>query len=102
VFTQHSPAVFEFKLNAPKTLNSLDTEMCDIMLKKLQTWYKEPISAPRVLMMTGAGEKAFCAGGDIVHLYRAHIDPSKDQSVKKKFFENEYLLDYSLSKMKPF
>jgi enoyl-CoA hydratase/carnithine racemase len=52
--------------------------------------------------MTGTGEKAFCAGGDIVSLYKAHIDPSKDQSIKRNFFEQEYLLDYSLSKMKPF
>jgi len=28
--------------------------------------------------MTGTGEKAFCAGGDIVSLFKAHIDPSKD------------------------
>ena len=41
-FTSHSPSVFEFKLNAPKSLNSLDNEMCDIMLRKLQTWFKEP------------------------------------------------------------
>lgn len=62
----------------------------------------QPKGAPRVLLMTGAGEKAFCAGGDIVSLYKAHTDPTKDQSVKKKFFEYEYLLDYSLSKMSPF
>lgn len=52
--------------------------------------------------MTGAGEKAFCAGGDIVSLYKAHVDPSKDQSIKANFFHSEYLLDYSLSRMKPF
>ena len=94
--------MFEFKLNVPKTLNSLDSEMCDIMLSKLQGWYKDPASAPRALIMTGSGDKAFCAGGDIVSLYKAHVDPTKDQSVKKMFFHNEYLLDYSLSKMKPF
>lgn len=89
-------------MNSPKTLNSLDAEMCHKMLGMLKNWHKEPSQAPRVLLMTGTGEKAFCAGGDIVSLYKAHVDTTKDQSVKRSFFEYEYLLDYSLSKMKPF
>ena len=50
-------------------------------------------------MMSGMGGKAFCAGGDIVSLYKAHVDPNADKSCLKDFFAREYLLDYSLSKM---
>ena len=71
------------------------------MIPDIQTWFQKPKEAPRVLVMTGEGGKAFCAGGDIVSLYKAHIDPTKDQSIKREFFHNEYLLDYSLSVMKP-
>lgn len=77
-FHDHSPHVTEFKLNVPKTLNSLDLDMCHIMLGKIQTWFNGSAKPPRVVVMTGAGEKAFCAGGDIVSLYKAHVDPAKD------------------------
>ena len=30
---EHSPSVFEMKLNVPKTLNAVDTEMCDLMIE---------------------------------------------------------------------
>jgi len=78
LFLDHSAHVAEIKLNVPKQLNSLDLDMCHLMLGKLQPWFKNDSKPPRVLLMTGAGEKAFCAGGDIVSLYKARIDPSRD------------------------
>jgi 3-hydroxyisobutyryl-CoA hydrolase len=51
--------------------------------------------------MSGAGEKAFCAGGDIVSLYHANKGTTPDKSIMGKFFAQEYLLDYALSTMKP-
>ena len=36
LFKDHTPSVFEFVLNAPKVLNSLDSEMCHLMLPKLK------------------------------------------------------------------
>jgi len=47
--------------------------------------------------MSGAGGKAFCAGGDIVQVYKANMGLLEDNSVNKTFFGDEYLLDYSLS-----
>lgn len=61
--------MFEFILNKPKALNAVDTDMCNLMASKLREWQKNPVDAPRVMLMSGAGEKAFCAGGDIVSLY---------------------------------
>jgi len=36
LFEQHTQSVGEFKLNAPKNLNSLDFEMVHLMIKKLK------------------------------------------------------------------
>jgi hypothetical protein len=36
LFKDHTPSVFEFVLNAPKVLNSLDSEMCHLMLPKVK------------------------------------------------------------------
>ena len=96
LFEQRSPAVAEWKLNAPKALNSVDTEMCNVMIEELKRW-RATGSHPRVLMLSGMGGKAFCAGGDIVSLYRAHTTEGADKSILADFFAREYLLDYSLS-----
>lgn len=48
--------------------------------------------------MSGAGEKAFCAGGDIVTLYHGHKEGIPTAKLLE-FFATEYLLDYSLSQL---
>lgn len=63
----------EFKLNVPKNLNSLDLEMVHLMIKQLKSWNLNPTSAPRVLLISGVGGKAFCAGGDIKLIYESGI-----------------------------
>jgi enoyl-CoA hydratase/carnithine racemase len=70
LFEEHSPLVFEFKLNNNKTLNSLDNDMIQLLNLKLREW-KTSDRYPRVAFISGTGGKAFCAGGDIVSLYRA-------------------------------
>jgi enoyl-CoA hydratase/carnithine racemase len=96
LYKSHSQNVFEFKLNSPKTLNSLDLEMVHIMLKKVKEWDNHPSKAPRVALVSGTGEKAFCAGGDIVSIYNSGTGKS-DPNIKADFFAQEYLLDYSLT-----
>ena len=51
--------------------------------------------------MSGTGGKAFCAGGDIKSIYESGTGKS-DPKTKSEFFALEYLLDYTLAKMKPF
>ena len=98
LFERQSDYVNEWKLNAPKALNSVDTEMCTLMIDEIKRWNATG-SAPRVLMMSGMGGKAFCAGGDIVSLYKAHKTEGADKSILGDFFATEYLLDYTLSQM---
>lgn len=49
--------------------------------------------------MSGAGGKAFCAGGDIVSIYHAQ-KKGAPLSELLSFFGTEYVLDYSLSQLK--
>lgn len=76
---QHDPAVeaevtFEVRgeaglitLNRPKALNALTIGMVRALTPKLVEWAADP-AITRVIV-TGAGGKAFCAGGDIRVLY---------------------------------
>ncbi|WP_372815875.1 enoyl-CoA hydratase/isomerase family protein, partial [Psychrobacter sp.] len=54
-------------LNTPKSLNALSVEMCQLLSQQLEQWQgDEQVVA---LLLKGAGDKAFCAGGDIRKLY---------------------------------
>lgn len=65
-------------LNRPKALNSLNTSMVEKLLPKLQEWEKNKT----LVIIKGAGDKAFCAGGDV----KAAIDKVEGP----KFFYVEY------------
>lgn len=102
LFESHTEHVAEFKLNHQKALNSLDPEMIELMVPHLKNWNAKPESAPRAVLISGTGGKAFCAGGDIVAIYKAERQGSEsDKKIKSEFFAREYLLDYSLAKMAP-
>ncbi|MRI34823.1 enoyl-CoA hydratase/isomerase family protein [Endozoicomonas sp. OPT23] len=79
-------------LNAEKSLNSLDQEMIDCLLDQLTEWQTD--SRISCIFIQGAGDKAFCAGGDVRSLRQAAL--SQDEATVKCFFEAEYQLDYLL------
>ena len=54
-------------LNSPRSLNALAGDMIDLLLPKLKQWQESNDVA--AVFLQGEGDKAFCAGGDIVHLY---------------------------------
>ncbi|HEY3778553.1 MAG TPA: enoyl-CoA hydratase/isomerase family protein [Rhizomicrobium sp.] len=56
-------------LNRPKALNALTESMCATMDDQLARWQDDPSVA--AVVVRGAGERAFCAGGDIRALYEA-------------------------------
>jgi enoyl-CoA hydratase/carnithine racemase len=55
-------------LNAPRTLNGLSLEMARLLDAQLHAWATDDVIA--MVVLQGAGEKAFCAGGDLHSLYR--------------------------------
>lgn len=79
-------------LNSEKSLNALSHEMVHALLPKLQQWQNNPDIA--MVMLQGSGEKAFCAGGDIVHLYEGMQDGEQGVNAASQYFADEYQLDY--------
>ena len=75
-------------LNRPKALNALTTEMCKAMIKVMQAWEDDPrIGA---VLVEGAGERAFCAGGDIIML---HDSAKAGDGRAEEFWRTEYALN---------
>ncbi len=56
--------VLVVKLNRPEVLNAINTQMGHDLLDVWTRLTAEP-SAARCAVLTGAGERAFCAGGDL-------------------------------------
>lgn len=82
-------------LNAEKTLNALTLHMVELLLEQLDTWQHDDTLAGVFIM--GAGEKAFCAGGDVQALYQsATNNPGGPCDYAETFFAKEYQLDYLL------
>jgi enoyl-CoA hydratase/carnithine racemase len=76
-------------LNAPKSLNSLTADMVDRLLPQLRAWRDD--SRIACVLLRGSGDRAFCAGGDVVQLRDSSL--ARDGRAEQ-FFEQEYRLDY--------
>ncbi|MBQ4863114.1 enoyl-CoA hydratase/isomerase family protein [Pseudoalteromonas sp. MMG013] len=80
-------------LNVPKALNALNLDMIRLLAKQLDVWAQDDQIA--MVVMKGEGEKAFCAGGDVVSLYNAMAANDKNTYIET-FFSEEYRLDYQI------
>jgi enoyl-CoA hydratase/carnithine racemase len=78
-------------LNRPAAMNALSIEMIGQLRSVLDSHAADP--KVRAVLVKGAGEKAFCAGGDIRSLYQSFRD---SDSLHRRFFIAEYPLDYVL------
>jgi len=78
-------------LNRPAGLNALTLDMVRQLQKHLDAWAADvDIHA---VVLRGAGEKAFCAGGDIRSLYDSH---KSGDTLHEDFFVEEYALDLTI------
>jgi 3-hydroxypropionyl-coenzyme A dehydratase len=59
------------KINSPEVLNALDKEVAAELYSEIEIAGAD--DKIKVIIITGAGERSFCAGGDI--RYVANIDP---------------------------
>lgn len=78
-------------LNSEKSLNALNLEMIELLTSQFKTWQAQDNIA--LIVLQGAGDKAFCAGGDVVSLYNAMASGDKENYIER-FFTQEYKLDY--------
>lgn len=78
-------------LNMPKSLNALSVEMCQLLSQQLEQW--EGNHKVVALLLKGAGDKAFCAGGDIRRLYDSmSATAPMPNPYATNFFGHEYRL----------
>jgi len=81
-------AIGHITLNRPEALNALTQQMCVDITAALQDYAKDPnIGA---VIIDGAGERAFCAGGDVILL---HDSGKAGDDRAENFWRTEYALN---------
>ncbi len=88
VLFEQRGAIGLITLNRPKALNALTLNMCHLMRDQLKAWATDPAVA--AIVVRGAGEKAFCAGGDIRFL---HDSGKAGDGGALRFWADEYRLN---------
>ncbi|VVQ09834.1 enoyl-CoA hydratase/isomerase family protein [Pseudomonas fluorescens] len=78
-------------LNRPAGLNALTLDMVRSLQRQLDVWAQD--SQVHAVVLRGAGEKAFCAGGDIRSLYDSF---KNGDTLHEDFFVEEYALDLAI------
>jgi enoyl-CoA hydratase/carnithine racemase len=78
-------------LNRPQALNALTLDMLLALRGWLDAWQDD--AAVRMVVLRGAGPKAFCAGGDIRAL---HAEIASGGTRHPEFFAVEYALDHRI------
>ncbi len=77
-------------LNRPKALNALTHAMVRQIEPQLRAWAQD--GAVSRVILKAAGERAFCAGGDVRQIYDLGRAGRQDQS--QMFFRDEYVLNH--------
>lgn len=96
IITREVGSAGHIHLNRPKALNALTLEMVRGMAAALTQWASDDSVA--AVVVTGEGERAFCAGGDVKAAWRAGKDGALgDGSLTGDFFREEYQLNYQIA-----
>ena len=78
-------------LNRPKAINALDVSMMDAVPAVLDAWRSD--ESVRAVALVGAGDRGFCAGGDVRAVRQAHLDGDD----AARFFRAEYAVDLAVA-----
>src|SRR5271157_174453 len=89
VLVQRRGRLLSLVLNRPRVLNTLNLET----IRRLQGALAEARAeaAVRLLVLSGAGERGFCAGGDLKELFQ--VAKRGALQIADEFFREEYALD---------
>ncbi len=88
VLTRVEGGVGFITLNRPKAINSLNQTMVDLLSTVLIRW--EGDGAIRTVVLSGAGDRGLCAGGDVVAVYNS---AKADGVETRRFWRDEYRLN---------
>lgn len=89
VITRIEGSVGRITLNRPRALHALNLAMCEAMTAALLAWRDDP--AVTSVLVDHAGERGFCAGGDIRMIAESG---ATDASEARAFFLAEYRLNH--------
>jgi len=92
VLVQRHPGIWELVLNRPRVLNTLNLAMIRLLQQALNAARTD--AGCRLVLLRGAGERGFCAGGDLKALTQLAREKSWDRAAR--FFQEEYALDLDL------
>lgn len=79
-------------LNRPRAINALTATMVSLIRGALDEW--EHDDGVATVLLSGAGERGLCAGGDIVAIYR---DAGNGGAESARFWAEEYELNARIS-----
>lgn len=88
VLTRVEGGIGLITLNRPKAINSLNQQMVDVLRAALARWADD--DGVRAAVLSGAGERGLCAGGDVVAVYHS---ARKDGVEVRRFWRDEYLMN---------
>ncbi len=99
IYQRHKSAdghyIIQATLNSERSLNALNQDMIDSLLPAIEQWQQD--DSVVAIVLDSAGDKAFCAGGDVVELHRAMAEaPGTRQPFVQEYFSKEYELDYKI------
>ncbi|UUX50391.1 enoyl-CoA hydratase/isomerase family protein [Nisaea acidiphila] len=92
-------------LDRQRALNALTLEIIRAMQVQIDAWAEDPKVG--AILVEGAGERAFCAGGDVVAVRRSRLEEGSDGGATPQFildfFGEEYRLNRTISELpKPY
>ncbi|RKF73610.1 3-hydroxyisobutyryl-CoA hydrolase, mitochondrial [Golovinomyces cichoracearum] len=83
------------ELNRPSKHNTLSSSMIRKIVPRLQEWAKSDMA--NIVIIKGCGQKAFCAGGDVVELVKLNRMGEEGQKQSNEYFALEYKLDHLIA-----
>ena len=98
VIVSRSGRLGRLHLNRPRAINALNVEMVEVLFATLEAWRHD--DGIGTVLLTGAGERGLCAGGDIVSIYD---DARTGGTLSEEFWRREYALNALIARYpKPF
>lgn len=85
--------VGSIRLNRPRVLNALNRAMILAIDAQLRDWEADP--GISTVILTGAGRKGLCAGGDIIAIYREAL---QDGRLRAEHWRDEYELNARIAR----
>lgn len=94
ISTSVSDGVGRLTLERPQALNALSYEMIRSIAAVFEAWRHD--SEVATVVLDGAGERGFCAGGDVRELYEYTTGGHEAEAIR--FFRDEYRLNAAIAR----